>query len=67
MTEQFLVSFIFETSENAESDLQLGCKINAKDHRQALILARKTLKAEYTSVSFAKNWFWSVSGRPQKM
>ena len=66
MTEQFLVSFISKTSENAESDWELGCKINAKDHKQALILARKTLKAEYPNFNFAKAWCWFVVGKPHR-
>ena len=64
---QFFVSFILETSENAESDLQLATRVDADNWRKALIVAKKVLKAEHPNLNLAKIWFLSIEGMSQSM
>ena len=64
---KFFVSFTLETSENAESDLQLAARVDADNWRKALVVAKNVLKAEHPNLNLAKIWFWSVECRPQSM
>jgi hypothetical protein len=63
----FAVTFYFETSENAASDLELVTRVNADDWRHALVVAKKVLKAKYPSFNFSRIWCWFVEGKPHRI
>jgi hypothetical protein len=64
--QSLLVTFVFETAKKPEYDKSYNVRVSARNDAEALVLAKKILKAEHPSLNFVKNYYWDTSGRPNR-